>query len=148
MFSRIALWLEITIVIGSGTSGVSGWIIWTKYPTLAVLWGVIAGTSTLLAALKPVLQTDAKLKRYSTLFSAYRQLAISMRIVVEEIAELGGIAKEIEREVERIRSRYRALCVDDDPRPPVTVVRQLQTEINKKIPPSSFFYPSGRKAAP
>jgi hypothetical protein len=50
LFSRIAFWLEVTVVVGSGASGVSGWIIWTKYPTSAGLWGVIAAASTLLAA--------------------------------------------------------------------------------------------------
>src|SRR4051812_36017727 len=69
LFSRIAFWLEIIIVLGSGASGVSGWVIWTKYPQFAFVWGIIAALSTLFAALKPVIQTDAKLKRYSTLFS-------------------------------------------------------------------------------
>lgn len=141
LFSKIAFWLEVTIVIGSGTSGVSGWIIWTKYPSSAVLWGVIAAASTLLAALKPVLQTDAKLKRYSTLFSAYRQLAISMKMVVDEIAGIGGLSKEIEKEVERVRARYRNLSVDDDPRPSQKLVLRLQDEINRKVPASSLFYP-------
>jgi hypothetical protein len=141
LFGRIAFWLEVTIVLGSGASGVSGWIIWTKYPASAVLWGVIAAASTLLAALKPVLQTDTKLKRYSTLFSAYRQLAISMKMVVDEIGEVGGMPKEIGRDVDRIRARYRVLAVDDDPRPSLKLVKRLQEEINKKIPPSSLFYP-------
>lgn len=148
LFSKIAFSLEVTIVMGSGASGVSGWIIWTKYPSFAVLWGVIAAASTLLAALKPVLQTDTKLKRYSKLFSAYRQLAISMRMVVDEIAEAGGISREIEREVERIKTRYRNLSVDDDPRPSSKLVIRLQAEINKKVPPSSLFYPHPGTSTP
>ena len=141
LFSKLAFWLEVTIVVGSGASGVSGWIIWTKYPTSAGLWGVIAAASTLLAVLKPVLRTDAKLKRYSTLFSGYRQLAISMRMVVDEIAESAGLSKEIDREIDRIRARYRSLSVDDDPRPPSKLVARLQDEINLKVPASSLFYP-------
>jgi hypothetical protein len=117
LFSRRSFLLEMTIVIGSGASGVSGWIIWTSYQEFAALWGAIAAASTLFAALKPVLQTDAKLKRYSKLFFAYRQLALSMKMVVDEVAETAGISKDIEREVERVRSRYRNLSVDDDPRP-------------------------------
>jgi hypothetical protein len=141
LFSRIAFWLQMIIVIGSGTSGVSGWIIWTQYRDLAPLWAVIAGASTLFAALKPALQTDAKLKRYSKLFSAYRQLALSMKMVVDEVAENAGTSKDIEREVERVRARYRSLSVDDDPRPSPKLVSKLQTEINEKIPPASLFYP-------
>jgi hypothetical protein len=106
-----------------------------------VLWGIIAAASTLLAALKPVLQTDAKLKRYSTLFSGYRQLSISMKVVVDEIAEAGGIPREIDREIDRVRARYRTLSVDDDPRPLSKLVARLQDEINRRVPASTLFYP-------
>ncbi len=109
LFSQLGLWLEVIIVIGSGTSGVSGWVIWTKYPQLGFVWGIIAAASVLLAALKPALKTDAHLKRYSSLFSAYRQLALSMQMAVEEIAEKGGITQGTEREIDRIRARYRNL---------------------------------------
>jgi hypothetical protein len=142
LFSRIAFWLEVTIVVGSGASGVAGWVIWTKYPASAALWGVIAAASTLLAALKPVLQTDTKLKRHSSLFSAYRQLAISMKVVVDEIAEFGDIARDVDREVGRVRARYRSLSVDDDPRPSSRLVAQLQAEVDRRVPASSLFYPS------
>ena len=60
LFTRSGLWLDVIIIIGSGTSGVAGWIIWTKYPALAALWAVIAAASTLLAALKPVLGTGTR----------------------------------------------------------------------------------------
>ena len=97
-FTRAGLTLEIVIVIGSGASGVAGWIIWTKFPAAAAIWGAIAAAATLLAALKPILQMDAKIKRYSSLFSAYRQLALSMKMVVDEIAEAAEYpAKSSER---------------------------------------------------
>jgi hypothetical protein len=142
LFTRSGLWLDIVIIIGSGTSGVAGWIIWTKYPALAALWAVIAAASTLLAALKPVLHTDAKIKRYSSLFSAYRQLAISMKMVVDDIGETRAIPREIEREIDRIRARYSTLSVDDDPRPSPKVVERLQAEVNRRVPTSTLFYPS------
>jgi len=97
LFTRTGFWLDIIVVLGSGTSGIAGWIIWTKYPALAALWAVVTGVATLLATLKPVLQTDAKIKRNSSLFSAYRQLAVSMKMVVEEIHEAGGIRRGITR---------------------------------------------------
>ena len=142
LFTRSGLWLDVIIIIGSGTSGVAGWIIWTKYPALAALWAVIAAASTLLAALKPVLQTDSKIKRYSSLFSAYRQLAISMKMVADEIGETGGIPRETEREIDRIRARYRTLSVDDDPGPSPKLVERLQAEVNRRVPTSALFYPS------
>jgi hypothetical protein len=141
LVGKIAFWLEVIIVIGSGTSGISGWIIWTKYPASAALWGIIAGAATLLAALKPVLQTDAKIKRYSVLFSDYRQLALSMKMVVERINEESGIPNELGNEIDRIRARYLTLSVDDDPRPDASFVESLQGEINRRAPPSTFLYP-------
>jgi hypothetical protein len=127
--------------MGSGASGVSGWIIWTSYPALKGLWAVIAAASTLLAALKPALQVDTWIKRYSALFSAYRQLAISMKILVEDIHEAGTISKDADKEINRIRARYRTLAVDDDPRPSQRVVQRLQAEVNRRVPPESLFYP-------
>jgi hypothetical protein len=149
LFTRSGLWLEVIVVVGSGTSGVAGWIIWTKYPALAALWAVVSAAATLLAALKPALRTDAKIKRYSSLFSAYRQLAVGMKAVVDEIAEAGGISREIERDISRVRTRYRALVAEDDPRPSPKLVGQLQTEVNRRVPPSSLFYPlPDRKPSP
>jgi hypothetical protein len=148
LYSRLGFWLEIMIVIGSGTSGISGWFIWTKYPQLGFVWGVIAAVSVLLAALKPAFKTDTHLKRYSSLFSAYRQLALSMQSAVEEIAENSGIRPGTEREIDRIRTRHRNLSVDDDPSPPTKLVTVLQDEVNTRVPPSSFFYPSAPPPVP
>lgn len=148
LYSRIGFWLEIIIVLGSAASGVSGWVIWTKYPQLGFVWAFIAAVSVLLAALKPAFKTDAHLKRYSTLFSAYRQLALSMQMAVEEIAEHGGIRPGTEREIDRIRARYRNLSVDDDPSPSTKLVTALQADVNKRVPASSFFYPSAGQAIP
>jgi hypothetical protein len=147
-FTRAGLTLEIIIVIGSGASGVAGWIIWTKFPAAAAIWGAIAAAATLLAALKPILQMDAKIKHYSSRFSACRQLALSMKVVVDEIAEATGIPGDIEREIDRIRKRYRNLAIEDDPRPPPKLVKRLQEEVNRRVPPSSLWYPAaGRDPA-
>jgi hypothetical protein len=146
--TRTGFWFEVIIVVGSGTSGVAGWIIWTKYPAMSVLWGVIAAASTLLAALKPVMQNDGKMRRYSTLHSAYRQLAITMKEIVDEIAEVNGISPDMEREIGRMRTRYRALSSDDDPRPSRKLVERLQAEVNQQVPTSSFFYPTGNYCPP
>jgi hypothetical protein len=73
--SRIGLALEISIIIGSGASGVSGWFIWTTIPEIKAIWGVIAGISTLLAAIKPAVHMDRRIRRYSQLFSGYREPA-------------------------------------------------------------------------
>jgi hypothetical protein len=140
-FTYFGLWLEAWIVIGAGTSGVSGWVIWTAYPQLKAVWAAIAAIATLLAALKPVLHIDTRIKRYSVLFAGYRQLSISMAAVVEDIAEARSVTQEMERDINRVRTRYRTLAVDDDPRPSKELVRQLQSEVNERVPIGSLFYP-------
>jgi hypothetical protein len=139
-FSRMNLWLDAVIVIGSGASGVSGWVIWTTYPELKVIWAAIAAASTLLAALKPVLHTDTQVKRYSVLFASYRQLSLSMAGIVEEIAETRGVSVELEREINRVRTRYKILAGEDDPKPSSKLVRRLQSEVNGRVPVNSLFY--------
>jgi hypothetical protein len=140
-FTRMNLWLDAVIVIGSGASGVSGWVIWTTYPELKVIWAVVAATATLLAALKPVLHVDAQVKRYSVLFASYRQLSISMAAAIEEIIETRGVSPQVERDVNRVRTRYASLAGDDDPKPSKKLVRRLQSEVNSRIPVGSLFYP-------
>ena len=142
LYSRVGFWLGIITFIGSSASGVAGWIIWTKYPAMAVLWGIIAGTSAVLAGLKPILQTDAKIRRYGSLFAGYRQLQLSMKDAVDDISEARGIPRETERDIERVRKRYRALQVDDDPTPPPKLIKRLQAEVNNRVDISSLFYPS------
>lgn len=141
LFSRVSLWLELVIVIGSGASGVSGWVIWTSYPGLKPIWAAIAAFATLLAATKPILNIDARVKRYSTLFSAYRQLVINMAEIVEGIREARRVTPEIKRDVHHVRTRYRILAADDDPKPSAKLVTKLQTEVNRRIPPDSLLYP-------
>lgn len=141
VFGHISLWLELVIVIGSGASGVSGWVIWTSYPHLKPIWAAIAAFATLLAATKPVLNIDARVKRYSTLFSAYRQLVINMAEIVEGIREARRVTSEIKRDVYQVRTRYRILAADDDPKPSAKLVAKLQSEVNRRVPPDSLFYP-------
>jgi len=142
LFSRINLWLDALIVIGSGASGVAGWVIWTMYQELRAVWAVIAATATLLTALKPVLHIDGRVKRYNTLFASYRQLSMSMAVIVEDIIEARCLSSELERQVHRLQGQYFGLATaDDDPKPSARLVRQLQSEVNKQIPVDSLFYP-------
>jgi hypothetical protein len=141
LYARLALWLDVVIVLGSGASGISGWIIWTQHRSFAMLWAAIAAAAVLFAALKPVLRTDSHIKRYSALFSGYRQLALSMGNVVHEIKEQRGITRGTLREVERVSTRYRNLSHDDDPRPSQNLVAALQDEVNERVPISSLLYP-------
>jgi hypothetical protein len=141
LFSRINIWLDVVIVIGSGASGVSGWVIWTTYPQLKAIWAVIAATAILLTALKPVLHIDTRVKHYGILFASYRQLSMNMAGIVDELAEARRVSLELEREVSRVRTRYRAMAADDDPKPSPKLVENIQSEVNKRIPVDSLFYP-------
>jgi hypothetical protein len=94
-YTRASFWLEIIIVIGSATSGVSGWVLWDLYPGSKTLWGGIAGTATLLAAVKPVLHLEKKAQRYSKLFSAYRLLSARMADIVQTILETRGVSPSV-----------------------------------------------------
>ena len=85
------------------------------------------------------------MKRYSILFSGYRQLSLNMGSITEDIAEASGVSPEIEREVNRVRARYRTLAVEDDPKPSTELVLKLQHDVNERIPVGSLFYPTATK---
>jgi hypothetical protein len=140
-FSRIGLALEIAIIVGSGASGVSGWFLWSTGPELRTIWGGIAALSTLLAAIKPAIQIDRRIRRYSELFSSYRELSLSMATFVEDIVQFHGTTSEMAREVARLRARYRKLGENDDPQPSGRVIKLLQEEVKRRVPVESLWYP-------
>jgi hypothetical protein len=140
-FSRIGLALEIAVIVGSGASGVSGWFLWKTGAELRAVWGAIAALSTLVAAIKPAIRVDRTIRRYSGLFSGYRELSLSMAKILEDILEFRGLTSEMGREIARLRARYRKLAEDDDPQPSARLIQFLQEEVNQRIPANSLWYP-------
>jgi len=59
------------VVVGSATSGVSGWAIWS-WGYGQHIWLAIAAMATLLAAPKPVLQINKKIELYGKLLGGHR----------------------------------------------------------------------------
>ena len=145
-FRRLAVLLEVTIVLGSGASGISGWVIWTTAPHLGSVWAAIAAVATVLAAIKPAIQLDKAISRYSALFSGYRELSLASSDVVEDIAQHRQITHDTQREITRIRERYRKLAEDDYPKPSARLVGRLQEEVNRRTPLDGLWYPEDCEA--
>ena len=131
---------EILIVLGSAASGVSGWAIWT-FGVTKEAWLVVAGISTLILAIKPILQLNKKIERYSRLFTGHNANYLSMQDIVQRIAINQGVSPDIEREYNQLYRRYIELSNHDDPNPSNKLVKRLMLEVVDQIPPDRLWWP-------
>jgi hypothetical protein len=131
---------EILIIVGSATSGVSGWAIWT-YGITKDVWLVIAAAATLLTAVKPIFQMNKKIERYTKLYSGHNMNYLSMKDIVQRISETHEISPEIEREYKQLHSRYLELARDEDPHRSKRLVERFTSEVLIQIPAERLWWP-------
>jgi hypothetical protein len=93
------------VVVGSATSGVSGWAIWT-WGYGQHVWLVIAAIATLLAALKPVLQINKKIELYGKLFGGHRANYLAVQVLVERIQAQRAFTPGMQAVYRAIHGRY------------------------------------------
>lgn len=130
---------EIVVVVGSATSGVSGWAIWTwGYGQNA--WLVIAALATLLAALKPVLQFNKKIELYGKLFGGHRANYLAAQALVERIQAQQGFTPGMQAVYRAIHGRHVDLARDDEPSPSRRLLARFQSEVNTQIPPEKLWW--------
>ena len=136
---------EFLIIFGSAASGVSGWAIWT-FGLTKQAWLVIAAISTLMSAIKPILQLNKKIERYSRLFTGHNSNFLSMDDLVKRVAICQGISPELEREYKQLYHRYIQLSNEDDPSPQKSVVVNLMAEVEKQNSAGKFMVAEMQKA--
>jgi hypothetical protein len=89
-----ALLLEILIVIGTSTTGVAGWTLWSQ-PGYANIWAVLAGVAVTTSLLKPIFKLDDRLTLLTKLYTRYARISNECRNLVRDIAARQDIDSEI-----------------------------------------------------
>jgi hypothetical protein len=118
-------------------------MIWTIYPELKAGWGGYCRNSFAPGCAEARFANTRPNQALQCFVFRLSAVVINMADVAEDIAEEArGVNQEIERDVNRVRTRCRSLVADDDPRPSPQLVRQMQSEVNKRVPVSSLYYPS------
>jgi|HubBroStandDraft_4_1064222.scaffolds.fasta_scaffold16155_4 hypothetical protein len=138
--TRLNTGVEALIAI-TGAGGVSGWAIWNTGGGQPI-WAFIAGTSALLAAIKPVLPLTRNISRYSQLHAGHTMNYLALKDIVDRIRIEKDFTRELERDFEQTRKRHREMAGQDDPDPSKRLIDRFQGEVNAQIPVSSLWCPS------
>src|ERR1700733_3194558 len=80
-----ALYLDIIVAIGTSTTGIAGWALWSQ-PALSVLWATLAGGAASLAVVKPILRLDDKLVKLTRIYEKYGGITANYNHLVGDIA--------------------------------------------------------------
>jgi hypothetical protein len=138
-FQRLNLMLELVVAIGASAS-VAGWAIW-KIASGSVVWAVIAGTSALLAVIKPIAQISKQVERYSKLHSGHADVSFDLEALIREIRADGAVSDPIKHTYSRTMERIRVLVPQDDPRPSRKLLKKCFDEVNREIDVRDFWLP-------
>jgi hypothetical protein len=144
-YQRWNTWLEIAIAIGTAGSGISGLAVW-QYDTGKTLWAVITALSSTLAIVKPFLQLNKKVERYSKLFTGHQDNYLSLTALVSKIKRRRQLTDEMIQEFEAAENRYVELAREDDPAINLSLASKCEARVRQQIPDAALWYPSGSMA--
>ena len=130
---------DIVVVVGSATSGVSGWAIWS-WGYGQDVWLAIAAFATLLAALKPVLQINKKIEMYGKLYGGHRANYLAVQALVERVQAERAFTPGLQAGYRAIYGRYTDLARDDEPNPSRRLITRFQSEVNVQIPAATLWW--------
>lgn len=131
---------EITIALGTASSGVAAWTIW-KYGTGEKVWGIIIAVAVVLAFLKPFLKLSNLVERYSTLFIGYGDVAYDLKTIVSKVKIHRNFNKELDDAYIASLERSKQLASRDDPKLNKKLVRKCYDEVNKEVPQNELWIP-------
>lgn len=134
-----AMWLDIVIAIGTSTTGVAGWALWSQ-PTFSAIWVVIAGSAATLAVIKPILQLDGKLVKFTKLYGEYGRLSTEYINLVSDIGESQSITKDFVKRHAELRKA--AGNIEMVPQTPKTLKQQVEKEVNEEWPITRYWSPT------
>ena len=133
--------LEIIIALGTTGSGISALTIWSIKPFGPWIWGVLAGTSAVLAVAKPIVQLNRRIERLTRLYVGHSDNYANLLVLISRIRRHGKLTAELLGLFEAAEARFLDLSKDDDPRPNLRLLRRCETMIRARHPPDAAWYP-------
>jgi hypothetical protein len=132
--------LEILIAVGATSSGISGLTVWQLGYGKAV-WATITLVSGLLAVVKPFLQLNKQIERYSRLFTGHLDNYLAIGSIVTKIRRRQELTPEMLQQFEAAEQRYIELSREDDPSPVPSIHKRCDDAVRLAHPDESFWYP-------
>jgi hypothetical protein len=139
-YRQLNFWIEIAIAVGAAGSsgGIAGLAVWGTLPG-NYAWLAISGLATVLAVLKPVLQLANRIENYTKLYAGYTNIFLELKDIVEDIGVAHAISEKTRERYVSSRQLLRELAPLVDPNRSERLVRKLQNEINREIPPENLW---------
>ena len=134
------LLFELTIALGTTSSGIAAWTVW-QYGAGKIVWGIITAVAIVLAFLKPFLKLSNTVERYSTLFIGHGDVAYDLKTIVSKVKIYQNFNKELDNAYIASIERFKQLAARDDPKLDKELVRKCYDEVNKEIPPNQLWIP-------
>jgi hypothetical protein len=132
--------LELILAI-STSSAIGSWAIW-KSSIGDMVWATLAAISALIAVIKPILNLQRNIERYSKLFIGHQDAYYDLEQIIREVKISQNISEEMGKEYQKILFRIRKLASKHDPKLNQKLLNKIYDEINKThIPPNSLWMP-------
>ena len=138
---------EIVIAVGASGSGVAGFALW-KSDVGKPVWGVIAGLSILLSAIKPAINITSKLDEYSKIYTEYsvseaiyRQISRTVRRNKKKIKESGDLPSSVGDALKKNAEKFQELAPKGIKKPDTKLVNRLVEVVNQQIPTRILWIP-------
>lgn len=140
-YGKINWVYEVTVAIGSSTSAVAAWPVWSTH-TGGGVWAVFTGVVGLCVVLKPFLHLSQKVEQYGQLYLGYKDLYHDLKKVVSAVRLKKTLSKENEKMLINAESRIAQLDRIGEVKPSARLRRKTFDEVNLEIPPDSLWYPA------
>lgn len=133
--------VEIVMAI-MAPGAIGAWAIWKEFPW-DWLWRLLAASAALLAVLKPILDFQRQIERYSKLWAKYTDLTNDYATIVAEIQVNHAVSAELERRIGTADTRHAELSSEDDPVPEPKRLLEKMEEVKEQVPADSLWVPEG-----
>ena len=101
----------------------------------------VTGLGALLVGVKAVLPLNKSAMTYAILHHGHRQHALDYKHLVDRVRKDHGIGADVRREHARLAEAHKLLAAVAPPPPSERLIKRLQEEVNRAIPPSELWFP-------
>ncbi|MCP4653088.1 MAG: hypothetical protein GY858_06885 [Candidatus Omnitrophica bacterium] len=133
--------LESIILITAPSSSVTGLWFWSN-PIGSEIWKILGAVAAFSIIFKQAFQLSKKLKEYSNILVQYRTLDQDLFVLCELIKSKEKYTTKMKADYERALKKKAAIESNSPENKPSKKLKvKCQAEVNKKLPPQSFWVP-------
>lgn len=139
---KINFWMEFLLAL-TASSAVVAFNFWKSHVG-SVAWQVLSVLSALLAVAKPLLKYTEKIRGLEEVLTGFRILDHDLKVLGVSIKQKQKYDNELKERFLSAFERMKTLISKEvyEDREDKALIRKLQGEVNKELPPEDFFIPN------